>query len=108
MSGHEGISVVGMEVDIGLPALSSDRELCGKNSPPTSKHIDTRRKTTGLLLITIAAFDLRLDFLVPNPPAMQKMWVPSLGLEDPLVKEMATGSSILALKIPRTEEPGGL
>lgn len=33
MSGHEGISVVGMEVDIGLPALSSDRELCGKNSP---------------------------------------------------------------------------
>lgn len=42
MSGLEGISVVGMEVD-GLPDLSSDRELCGKDSPPTSKHI--RHKT---------------------------------------------------------------
>ena len=34
--------------------------------------------------------------------------VPSLGCEDPLEKEMATHSSILAWKIPRTEEPGGL
>ena len=33
------------------------------------------------------------------------MWVPSLGQEDPLEKEMATHSSILAWKIPRTEEP---
>ena len=36
------------------------------------------------------------------------MWVRSLGQEDPLEKEMATHSSILAWKIPRTEEPGGL
>ena len=35
-------------------------------------------------------------------------WVPSLGGEDPLEKEMATYSSILAWKIPWTEEPGGL
>ena len=41
-------------------------------------------------------------------PAMQKSWVLSLGLEDPLEKEMATPSSILAWKIPWTEEPGGL
>ena len=33
------------------------------------------------------------------------MWVPSLGQEDPLEKEMATHSSILAWKIPRTEKP---
>ena len=36
------------------------------------------------------------------------MWVRSLGLEDPLEKEMATHSSILAWRIPWTEEPGGL
>ena len=36
------------------------------------------------------------------------MWVQSLGQEDPLEKEMATHSSILAWKIPWTEEPGRL
>ena len=39
---------------------------------------------------------------------MQEIWVQSLGLEDPLEKEMATHSSILAWKISWTEEPGGL
>ena len=39
---------------------------------------------------------------------MQEMQVRSLGQEDPLVKEMATNSSILAWKVPRTDEPGGL
>ena len=39
---------------------------------------------------------------------MQEPWVLSLGQEDPLEKEMATHSSILARKIPWTEEPGGL
>ena len=41
-------------------------------------------------------------------PAMQETWVPSLGWEDPLEKEMATHSSVLAWRIPGTEEPGGL
>ena len=39
---------------------------------------------------------------------MQETWVPSLGGEEPLEKEMATHSSILAWKIPWTKEPGGL
>ena len=39
---------------------------------------------------------------------MQEMWFQSLGWEDPLEKEMVTHSSILACKIPWTEEPGGL
>ena len=39
---------------------------------------------------------------------MQETWVRSLVREDPLEKEMATHSSTLAWKIPRTEEPGGL
>ena len=41
-------------------------------------------------------------------PAMRETWVRSLGWEDPLEKEMATHSSILAWRIPWTEEPGGL
>ena len=41
-------------------------------------------------------------------PAMQETWVQSLGQEDPLEKEMVTHSSILAWRIPWTEEPGGL
>ena len=41
-------------------------------------------------------------------PAMQETWVRSLVREDALVKEMATHSSILARRIPWTEEPGGL
>ena len=39
---------------------------------------------------------------------MQETWVQFLGQEDPLEEEMATHSSILAWRIPRTEEPGGL
>ena len=39
---------------------------------------------------------------------MQETWVPSLGQEDPLEKEMATHCSILAWKIPWTEEHAGL
>ena len=41
-------------------------------------------------------------------PAMWETWVQSLGQEDPLEKEMATHSSILAWRIPWMEEPGGL
>ena len=41
-------------------------------------------------------------------PAMQEIQIRSLGWEDPLEKEMATHSSILAWRIPWTEEPGGL
>ena len=46
--------------------------------------------------------------MVVNLPAMQKMWVQSLGQEDPLEKRVATHSNILAWRIPWTEEPGGL
>ena len=46
--------------------------------------------------------------LVKNLPAMRETWVRSLGWEDPLEEGMATDSSILAWRIPWTEEPGGL
>ena len=46
--------------------------------------------------------------MVKNLPPVQETWVPSLGREDPLEKEMATHSSIFAWRIPWTEKPGGL
>ena len=49
-----------------------------------------------------------MDELVKDLPEMQEAQVQSLGQEDPVEKEMATHSSILAWEIPWTEEPGGL
>ena len=46
--------------------------------------------------------------VVKRLPTMRETWVQSLGREDPLEKEMATHSSILAWRIPWTEEPGRL
>ena len=46
--------------------------------------------------------------MVKNLPAMQETQVQYLGQEDPLEKGMATHSRILAWRIPRTEEPGGI
>ena len=46
--------------------------------------------------------------MVKNLPAMQEIWVQSLGWKDPLEKGMVTHSSILAWKIPWTEESGRL
>ena len=45
---------------------------------------------------------------IKNLPTVQETWVRSLGQEDPLEKEMAIDSSILAWRIPWAEEPGGL
>ena len=52
-----------------------------------------------------------LVVVVKNPPASLgdvRPWVQSLGQEDPLMEGMATQSSILAWRIPWTEDPGGL
>ena len=46
--------------------------------------------------------------MIKSLPAMQETWVQSLDQQDPLEEEMATLSSILAWRIPWTEEPGGL
>ena len=46
--------------------------------------------------------------VVKNLPAMQKTWVQFLGQEDPLKKQMATHSRILAWEIPWTDKPSGL
>ena len=49
-----------------------------------------------------------MAWIVKNLPAMQETWVQFLDWEDPLEKEMATHSSILAWRISWTEEPGRL
>ena len=46
--------------------------------------------------------------MVKNQPATRKTWIRSLGHEDPLEEGMVTHSSILAWRIPWTDEPGGL
>jgi len=46
--------------------------------------------------------------VVKNLPAIQEIWIRSLGWEDPLEKGMATHSNILTWRIPWTEEPGWL
>ena len=47
------------------------------------------------------------DSVGKESPAVQETWVRSLGREDPLEEGMATHSSVLAWRIPWTEEPGG-
>ena len=70
--------------------------------PSIRSHVEQR------ITYSIYRRGFRGGLAVKNPPAMQEMWVQSLGLEDPLEKETETQSSILAWKIPWTEEPGGL
>ena len=59
------------------------------------------------LLTTVVRASL-VSPMVRNLPTVQETWVQFLGREDPLEKGMATHSSILACRIPWTEEPGGL
>ena len=61
-----------------------------------------------MCIITIAYGTSMVAQTVKNLPAMQKTQVRSLGREDPLEEGTATHSSVLAWRIPWTEEPGGL
>ena len=77
----------------------------GKNQHPKTLH-----NYYNLKKITYVWKGFPGDSVIKNPPAVQETeetWVPSLGGEDLLEKEMATHSSILAWKIPWTEEPDG-
>ena len=66
-------------------------------------NLDSMLKSRGITLPTKVHL---VKARVKNLPAMQETWVQFLGQEDPLEKEMATHSSVLAWKIPWTEEPG--
>ena len=70
--------------------------------PPTVSPVSTTNPLLHPLPISLVAQ------MVKNSPTMRETLVQSLGREDPLEKGLATHSSILAWRTPRTEEPGGL
>ena len=72
-------------------------------------YLESTKVLGGCFWISVDIFYLSLVAqMVKNPPAIQETRVQSLGREDPLEKEMATHSSILAWELPWTEESGGL
>ena len=79
---------------------------------PNSNSIILKKKIVEKIFANLISWRGILSFpggsVVKNLPAMQETWVQSLGWEDLLAKEMATHSSILAWRIPWTEEPGWL
>ena len=81
-------------------------------SPWVCKELDMteRLNWTELMLYVVRIFILAflVAQMVKNLPTVQETWVQSLGREDPLEKGLATHSSILAWRIPWTEEPGRL
>ena len=93
---------------LGFPDSSAGKEsICNTGNPgsiPGSGR-STGEGTGYLLQYSWASF---VAELVKDLPAMQETWVQSLGWEDPLEKGKATHSSILAWRIPWTEEPGRL
>ena len=76
-------------------------------SPWGRKELDTIERLHFLSFFQLCSMTSLVAQLVKNPPEMQETQIRSLGREDPLEKEMATHSSILAWKIPWTEDPGG-
>ena len=65
-----------------------------------SLNLDNQRTLEKVIFVVVQ--------VVKNLPATQEIWVQSLGLKDPLEKEMAIHSSILTWRIPWIEEPGRL
>ena len=112
-------STPGLPVHHQLPSLlrltsiesvmpSSHLILCrpqtGSHNPDTESNL----KGPPPPICFIIPIDFPDNLVVKNPPAMQETRVQFLGWEDPLEKEMATNSSILAWEILWTEEPGRL
>ena len=76
---------------------------------PTHRQVEMRKKGEQIGYSRVRRLKGFLaGSVVKNLPAKQETWVQSLGQEDPLKKEMATHSSVLAWRISWTEEPGGL
>ena len=76
---------------------------------PTNRQVEMRKKGEQIGYSRVRRLKGFLaGSVVKNLPAKQETWVQSLGQEDPLKKEMATHSSVLAWRISWTEEPGGL
>ena len=86
---------------MGLPACSLREKVVGPYYTSTVS-------TCPFVICILNKWTSLVAQMVKLLPTMWETWVQSLGQEDPLEKETATHSSILAWKIPWMEEPGGL
>ena len=98
-----GVTVGGERGSLVGWGWASSKRVSLPCQPERAERISTERG----LLITFMPLSL-VARTEEDPPIMQETWLPSLGREDPLEEEMATHSSILAWRIPQTEEPGRL
>ena len=94
--------------NLGFPGSSAGKESTFNAGDPGSIPGSGRSPGEGIGYPLKYSWAFLVAQMVKNPPAMQETWVHSLGWEDPLEEGMATHSSILAWRIPWTEEPGGL
>ena len=92
----------------GFPGSSDSKESACNSGDPSSIPGSGRSPGEGIGYSFQYSWASLVTQTVKNLPAMQETWVQYLGWEDPLEKEMASCSSILAWKIPWSEEPGGL
>ena len=92
---------------MGFPKGSAGRELPCKAEDPDSIPRSGRSTGEGVGYPLQYSWAALVAQLVKNLPAMWETWDPSLGWEDPLEKETATHSSILAWKIPQTVQSMG-
>ena len=90
---------------LGLPDSSVGKESTCNARDPSSIPGLGRFTGEGIAYPLQCSWASLVAQLVKNPPAMWETWVRSLGWEDPLEKGKATHSSILAWRIPWTEEP---
>ena len=92
----------------GFPGSSAGKESACSAGDPGSISGSERSAGEGIGYPLQYSWASLVAQMVKNPPVMWETWVPSLGWEDPLEKETAIHSSILAWRIPWTKEPGRL
>ena len=93
---------------LGFPGRSVDKESTCNAGDPISIPGPGKSPGEGIGYPLQYSWASQVAQVVKNPPAMRETWVQSLGWQDPLEEGMATHSSVLAWRIPRPEEPGGL
>ena len=97
-----------LSLETGFPGSSASKEsTCNAGDPSLSPGLG-RSPGEGIGCSFQYSWASLVAQMVKNLPAMQEAWVWSLGWEGPLEKGMTTHSSILAWRIPWTEEPGRL